>query len=166
MNTYLFYILNILLIALPLAIFEIIIEKDHGWGSGWSKDKWYAKPFHSKSLFIRSIIKILNIESPLYYHVLVFWVVLPIIFITEFFWLESNILLLISSYIAVMIFEDFFWFLLNWNFDSLRQLCNGPKGSIWWHKRWRKIYKNYYLPASYFPTLLLSIILLILSSVY
>lgn len=164
MNTYLIYSLNILFIALPLAIFEIIIEKSYGWGSSWTKDKWYAKPFHLNNLFVKSITKILNIESPLNYHVLVFWIILPIIFIFEFFLLANNILLLLASYIAVMIFEDFFWFLLNWNFDSLRQLLNGPKGSIWWHKRWVNIYKSYYLPASYFPMFLLSVILLIISS--
>ena len=156
------YFLNVLIIALPLALFEIVTEKDKGWGSGWSKSKWYAKPFAPKSSLVRFLTKILNIEHPLVYHFIVFAVIIPAIFIFEYFYLTKDILLLLASFIGVIALEDFLWFLLNWNFDSRRQLLKGPNGTIWWHKRWIKISKNTYLPASY-SAFLLSLLLLILS---
>ncbi|MDO8659133.1 MAG: hypothetical protein Q7K54_00875 [Candidatus Parcubacteria bacterium] len=164
MNISSIYVLNILIIALPFSIFEIFIEKNNGWGSGWSKDKWYAKPFLPNNSIVKLLIKILKIESPLNYHFFVFTIFLPIIFLLEYFYLANNILLMIASFIGVVLFEDFFWFLFNWNFDSLKQLLKGPNGSIWWHKRWIKVSNNYYLPASYFPTLILSVFLLLLST--
>jgi hypothetical protein len=164
MNTYTIYLLNILFIALPLAIFEIVIEKGVGWGGGWNKSKWYAKKFLPNNSIVKLLIKVLKIESPLFYHFLVFAIILPVIFIFEYFYWTNNILLLLASFIGVMVCEDFLWFLLNWNFDSLRQLLKGPKGSIWWHKRWVKISANAYLPIAYFSTLLLSLVLLFLAS--
>lgn len=157
------YFLNILIIALPLALFEILIEKEKGWGSGWSKNKWYAKPFVPQSSFVKFLIKVLKIESPLVYHFITFAIIIPAIFIIEYYYWTNNILLLIASFIGVIVLEDFFWFLLNWNFDSLRQLLRGPNGTIWWHKRWIKISKNSYLPASYFSALPLSFLLLLLA---
>jgi len=163
MEKYLLYILNILLIALPLAIFEIIIEPSGGWGSSWPKHKWYAKPFAPKNKIIKLFVKIINVESPLNYHLFVFGLIIPIIILVEHFYLTKNILLSIACIIAILVFEDFLWFLLNWRFDSLKQLLKGPKGSIWWHKSWVKIGKNSYLPISYFLLFPLSIILLILA---
>lgn len=165
MNIYLFFFVNVLAIALPLAIFEIVAEKSQGWGSGWQKNKWYAKPFFPKNKIIRLLVKILTIESPLNYHILVFVLMIPSIFILEYFLLTKNILLLASCFIGVLVAEDFLWFLLNWNFDSLKQLLKGPSGSIWWHKRWFKISLTKYLPTSYFYGLLLSLVLLFLAQI-
>ena len=163
MYVYLIYILNIFIVALPWALFEIIIEKDSGWGSRWPKNKWYAKKFAPENSLVRFIVQLLKIESPLNYHALVFAAVLPVIFLFEYFFWTRNVMLLLASFIGVIVFEDFFWFLFNWNFDSLKQLLKGPGGSIWWHKGWTKIRRNYYLPSSYFSVLSLSIILLLLA---
>jgi hypothetical protein len=65
----------------------------------------------------------------------------------------------LAIFIGVLVAEDFLWFLLNWHFDARKQLLKGPNGSIWWHKNWIKISKNYYLPACYFSALALSIII-------
>ena len=157
------YIINILVIAFPLAIFEIITEKQFGWGSGWSKDKWYAKQFAPNSSVVKLLVKILRVEYPLNCHFVIFVIIIPIIFVFEYFFWTNNILLLLSSFIGVVVFEDLFWFLFNWNFDSFKQLLKGPNGSIWWHKRWIKISKNNYLPASYFSALPISFVLLLLA---
>lgn len=163
MNNYLVYILNILLIALPLAIFEICIEVGGGWGSSWPKHRWYAKPFIPENRIVKFFVKIFNVESPLNYHLFMFGLIIPVIFLLQYFYFTKNILLLISCFVAVLVFEDFLWFLLNWRFDSLRQLLKGPNGSIWWHKGWIKVGKNKYLPISYFIMIPISIILLILA---
>tara|TARA_B100001971_G_C17936067_1_gene405224 strand:+ start:150 stop:275 length:126 start_codon:yes stop_codon:yes gene_type:complete len=36
----LIYVVNTIVLALPIAILEIFIEKDEGWGAGFPKDKW------------------------------------------------------------------------------------------------------------------------------
>jgi len=158
-----FYIFNIIIIALPLAIFEIIIEKDKGWGSGWDKNKWYAKKFIPDNIIVKSLAKILKIEPPLNYHALVFGFLLPVLFIAQYIYVVNDALLLLASLVSVLVFEDMFWFIFNWNFGSFRQLLRGPEGSIWWIKGWVRIYKKYYLPKSYFIGLPISIILLVLS---
>jgi len=164
MSIYFIYFLNLLIVALPLAFFEIVIEKKNGWGSGWPKDKWYAKPFLPDNSVTKLLVKILKVESPLNYHFLVFGVILTVVFVLEYFRWTDNILLLLASFIGVTVFEDFLWFLLNWHFDSRKQLLKGPNGSIWWHKSWIKISSNYYLPTSYLFAMPLSLILLLLAS--
>jgi len=163
MNKHLIYILNILIIALPLAIFEIIVEKNGGWGSGWPKDRWYARPFAPNSALTRSLVLVMGIEPPLNYHMLMFAVVLPFALAAEYLSGVKNILLLLSSFVCINVVEDFLWFLLNWHFDSLGQLLRGPNGSIWWHKPWVKITSSHYLPTSYFIGLSLSLFLLALA---
>ncbi|MDD3284674.1 MAG: hypothetical protein PHZ07_03715 [Patescibacteria group bacterium] len=161
MEKYLIYILNILLIALPLAIFEICIEPSGGWGSSWLKNKWYAKPFIPENKIVKFFVRIFNVESPLNYHLFMFGFIIPAIFLLEYIFITQNIILLLSGFVAVLVFEDFLWFLLNWRFDSLKQLLKGPNGSIWWHKGWIKVSKNKYLPISYFIMFPISIILLL-----
>lgn len=163
MSDAIIYVLNILVIALPLAIFEICIEPSGGWGSSWPKDKWYAKPFFPDNKFVKLMVKVGNVESPLNYHIFVFGIIIPAIFVLEYFFITSNVVLLIACFMAVLACEDFLWFLINWRFDSLRQLLKGPNGSIWWHKGWIRISKKYYLPISYFIMMPISIILLILA---
>jgi len=149
MDKYSFYALNVLLVALPLAIFEIIFEGSQGWGSGLAKDKWYAKPFAPDSRTVKLLVKILNIQSPLNYHISVFAVLIPLLMLAEYFIFGRSPVLIVAIYFGILMFEDFLWFLFNWHFDSLRQLLKGPNGSIWWHKAWIKVSPNHYLPASY-----------------
>ncbi|MDO8516140.1 MAG: hypothetical protein Q7S28_02740 [bacterium] len=163
MDKYLIYALHIVVIALPLSLFEIIIEKDHGWGSGWDKNKWYAKPFMPTSTLVARIVKMVNVQHPLTYHVLVFVCIIPVFLIFEYIQLVHNGLLLLSAYLAILILEDFLWFVFNWNFDSLSQLLKGPHGSIWWQKSWIKISTTHYLPTAYFVTLTISLALLFLA---
>src|ERR1035437_1806236 len=158
MSIYLFYLLNIFVVALPLAIFEIVLEKNKGWGSGFPKDKWFTKQFLPNNVIVKFSAQSLKIEHPLNYHFWVFAVTIPFIFILEYYYLTYNILFFLAIFIGVLVAEDSLWFLLNWYFDSRKQLLKGPNGSIWWHKHWIKIYKNYYLPTCYFSAVILSIL--------
>jgi hypothetical protein len=158
MNNYIFYGLNILLFAIPLALTEISLEKANGWGGGFSKDKWYGKSFIKGTAFGRQMIKVTRFkEPPLNYHIIII-LLFPTVFILEYIFGAKNIWLLISCFWGVNLFGDLSWFCFNWYFDSLTQLLKGPNGSISWHRDWVKIGKNSYLPAVYFIWLALSII--------
>jgi len=163
MNPFFIYFVNILAISLPLSLFEIVVEKDAGWGSGWEKDRWHARAFAPHSPTVKAFVNLLNIEQPLNYHFYVFFGLLPLILGLEYWYWTDNFLLLLASFVGVLVFEDVFWFLFNWHFNSRKELLKGPHGSIWWHKRWVKVISNYYVPVSYVCALPLSLALLLLA---
>jgi len=151
-----FYVLNILLFALPLALFEINLEKDQGWGGGFPRDKWYGKSSLKGTTLEEILAKLTNFESPLNYHLVIMFLFLAV-FVLEYLFATRNIFLILSAFFGVNFFADIFWFSFNWHFDSFRQLLKGPKGQIYWHKNWLKIGRDSYLPSNYFIWLGLSI---------
>ena len=155
--------MNILVIALPLAIFEIIIEKNYGWGSGLPRNNWFTKPFLPNNVFVKFSSRLLRIEKPLNYHFFVFVITVPLILILEYYYLTYNVLFFLAIFIGILVTEDVLWFLLNWHFDSRKELLKGPNGSIWWHKHWIRISKNYYLPTCYFSAVVLSILVFLVA---
>jgi len=163
MNNYLFYALNILLFALPLALFEINLEKANGWGGAFPRDKWYGKSSLQGTKLAKILGKITNFEAPLNYHLVIMFI-FAVVFIIEYL-VGNNIFLVLSAFFGVNFFADLFWFSFNWHFDSMKQLLKGPNGSISWHKSWVKIYENHYLPTSYPLWLGLSIILFFLAKI-
>lgn len=165
MNNYTFYLLNILLFALPLALFEINLEKANGWGGAFPKDKWYGKSSLKGTKFGALLTKITKLESPLNYHLLIMMLFLTV-FLAELLWGQKNIFLVLSCFFGVNFFADFSWFAFNWNFDSLKQLLRGPKGSITWHKSWLKIGRELYIPSVYPLWLGLSIFFFIIAEIF
>lgn len=160
MDIYFLYpLLNILLVALPLSLIEISLEKSNGWGSGWSKDKWYARSVLEGTKIGNFLTKTTKMEMPLNYHLLVAYFLLPLIFILEYVFLPINFFLMLSAFVFVILVADILWFSLNWYFDSLTQLLKGPNGSIFWYQDWVKISKKKYLPRAYFAWLALAIAL-------
>ncbi|MEI6529178.1 MAG: hypothetical protein WCN88_02085 [Candidatus Falkowbacteria bacterium] len=164
MNIYQFYILNILLFALPLALFEINLEKSQGWGDGFPKDKWFGKASIKGTAFGNLLTKLTKLESPLNYH-LIIMALFATVFISEYIFGSRNIWLLLSCFFGVNFFADLFWFSFNWHFDSMRQLLKGKNGSISWHKDWFKIGKDKYLPTVYPLWLGLSIIFFLIAQI-
>ncbi len=164
MNNYLFYALNILLFSLPLALFEINLEKDQGWGGGFPRDKWYGKSSLKGTKIDKLLTKVTRFESPLNYHLLIMLLFLSV-FVLEYVYGPRNIWLILSAFFGVNFFADLFWFSFNWHFDSFRQLLKGPQGSISWHKNWLKIGRKSYLPSNYFIWLGLSIIFFIIAQI-
>lgn len=162
MNIYLFFIINVLIIAWPVALLEIIIEKDKGWGAGHPKDKWYGKIIGLNNPIVKAICRILNVPYVFGYGLAMYGVVIPVILVAEYFLLIQNIYLLLAVFVAICFIEDFSWFVFNWHFDSLNQLLKGPNGSIWWHLKWVKISKNMYLPKSYLGGSILTVVFLLL----
>ena len=164
MNYYYFYALNILLFALPLALFEINLEKSQGWGGGFPKDKWYGKASIKGTGFGNLLTKLTKLESPLNYH-LIIMALFATVFLAEYIFGSKNIWLLLSCFFGVNFFADLFWFSFNWHFDSMRQLLKGKSGSISWHKDWFKIGKDKYLPTVYPLWLGLSIIFFLIAQI-
>jgi hypothetical protein len=165
MNDYLFYALNIILFALPLALFEINLEKSQGWGGGFPKDKWYGKSFIRGTKLGAILTKITKLEAPLNYHVIIM-ILFPTVFTLEYIFSSQNIWLIIACFWGVNVCADFFWFAFNWHFDSFKQLLKGPNGSIAWHKSWVKIGPQLYLPTVYPLWLALSILFFVASKIW
>lgn len=165
MNNYLFYALNILLFALPLALFEINLEKKNGWGSAFPKNKWYGKSFIEGTKIGNVLTKLTRLESPLNYHVIIM-ILFAVVFLSELLYGHKNIFLVLSCFFGVNFFADLFWFSFNWHFDSMKQLLKGPNGSIFWHKGWLKFSRNSYLPTVYPTWLALSIIFFIIAQLW
>lgn len=161
MNDYIFFLLNILLFAVPLALFEVNLEKDKGWGGGFPKDKWYGKASLKGTKIDKALTKITKFESPLNYH-LVIMCLFFIVFLTEYI-VTKNIFLVLSCFFAVNFFADITWFSCNWYFDSFKQLLKGPDGTITWHKSWIKISNKSYIPTAYLIWISLSVVFFILS---
>ncbi len=162
-NKFLFFIINVLVIAIPIAFLEIITEKDKGWGAGHPKDKWYGKIIGEKNPLMQFLAKSVGVPYFFGYGVLMYFVLVPALLVTEYFFMMQNAPLLIAVYFSAVALEDFLWFVFNWYFDSLRQLLKGPSGNIWWHKRWIKIGRQTYLPASYLTAVILTAVFYFLS---
>ncbi len=162
MNNLIYYALNIVLFALPMALIEISIEKSQGWGGGISRESWFGKTSLKGTFADKVITKITGFESPLNFHIVIM-IVFHAIFVLEYIFGTHNLILLAACYFAVNVFADFFWFSLNWYFHSFKELLKGPNGAIHWHKKWLKIGKDKYIPRTYPMWLGLSLILLVLA---
>ncbi|MDP2676358.1 MAG: hypothetical protein Q8O83_01595 [bacterium] len=161
-SKFIIFAVNILVFAIPIAILEILIEKDKGWGAGLPKNKWYGRIIGENNFVTKVMARVLGVPYFFGYAVLMYLFLLPLILLAEHFLLLHNFLLIMAIYIAITVIEDFSWFVLNWNFPALSELLKGPQGSIWWHKRWLKVVNGYYLPRSYLA-IFGSLILLLIS---
>lgn len=142
---FLFFLVNVLILSVPIAIFEILIEKDKGWCSGHPKDRWYTRKICENNF----ISRLVGVPYFLVYNLFVSFIFFPALLLVEYLLLFPHPVFLLSVYIGALVVEDFLWFVLNWHFPALKELFKGPHGAIWWHKKWIKITKYYYLPNSY-----------------
>jgi len=175
------WFLNVLVMSLGLALFEILLEKRNGWGSGLNPNGWGRK-------LLRGNIVARIGEKPYYtvYHVFVFFVVLPAVFLVEYLLVKSfgagrmvysivfctsstsfvmqignvrfvALLYIIAAWFAILSVEDFLWFLMNWYYPgSFRDLLDGK---IWWHRRWINL-GPIKLPRFYLSSVVLAIVFL------
>lgn len=169
---------NILVMSLVLATFEILLEKNNGWGSGLNSNGWGKRVFEGSAIARIS-------EKPYFtvYHIFMFLLVVPTCLIVEYLAVKSlgiahvahsrvlgnsNLCLvmqignvrivplfyLVSVWFALVFVEDFLWFIMNWYYpNSLQELLSGK---IWWHKRWISL-GPIKLPRFYLSSLVLSI---------
>ena len=156
------FLLNVLIISIPVALFEIWIEKEKGWGAGLPKDRWYGAVIGEKSVVMKNVARSIGVPYFFGYAIFMYFLLIPAILILEYLLYIPHPLFLVAVYVAILAIEDFSWFVLNPYFNSLRELLKGPYGSIWWHKRWIPISSSKYLPASYFLSAIsVSVLLLI-----
>jgi len=155
------FIINLLIFSFPIALFEILFEKDKGWGGGLPKNKWYGAVIGLNNPLMKLLAYISGFPYFFGYAVLMYFFLLPGLFLLENFLYIHNFLFTLALYIGIIEIEDFFWFMFNWHFPALRELLKGPHGSIWWHKRWMKVFNGYYLPVSYLAIILVAILFFI-----
>jgi len=141
---FLFFFINVFVLALPIAIGEILIERDKGWYSGHPKDRWYTRKICENHLISRIVgVPYFSVSN------ILVGLIFLIILVAEYIFIFPHTLFLASVFIGGLVIEDFLWFLLNWYFPAFRELSKGPNGSIWWHQKWLKISSRHYLPKSY-----------------
>ena len=115
------FLVNVFVLSLVLAIFEIWMEKDRGWGTGLG-------PFWGKKFFKKSFIS--KASEKYYftlYHIVMFGLIVPLILLGEYLWIfRTSPLFYLASWVEIAVVEDFLWFVFNWYFPgSLRKLLAG-----------------------------------------
>jgi|GEM_PF-1121403 len=147
------YILNVLIIALPLALVEIWLEKfkTGPWG-----DTEFMHPFWGKKIHTRWLCRLMQKKHVTPYHLFIFAFLLTSIMTCEWllvggvsghgFWVINPSWPLLGSikiipliffpavWIGVAVFEDALWFILNWRApDSLARLM---RKEFPWHTQY------------------------------
>jgi hypothetical protein len=178
------WFLNVLVLSLALAIFEILIEKQNGWASAANPNGWGRKLFGGSILS-----RVCEKHYLTVYHVFVFAVVVPMILWGELLLVESfgighpvfsrlfassqaywvmrvdgvaliPLLFLTAAWFSILVVEDALWFLLNWYYPtSMEDLLSG---NIWWHTRWLTL-GSIKLPRFYVTTPVVAVAFLVAS---
>lgn len=172
----LFWLADIVVLSLGLAIFEILLERQYGWGGRLNTQGW------GRRLFAGTFVSELAEKSYLtVYHVFTFVFVMPAILYAQFVLLKflgvcqpvaghllmqvegvrfAPFMCFLSIWFAILVVEDALWFALNWYYpESWKDLL---AGNIWWHTRWVRL-GRIKLPRFYLTTPLAAVALLLLS---
>jgi len=125
------FLANVFALSFLLAVFEISLEKDNGWGTGLG-------PFWGKKFFENGIVaRVCEKHYLTRYHLVMFCFIVPLVLYGEYRWLKIAPLLLVAAWLEIGVVEDFLWFLLNWHFPgSFRKLL---AGGIWWHTAYLRV---------------------------
>ncbi len=151
--------MDILIIATPLAVLEIYLER---FKSGWNGE--FYSPFCGKKLYFKWIMKSMERAYISVYHLIMFGVILPTIYLVEYLilahiagyggWVISfygiamvPILYLIAVGIGVATLEDLLWAMLNWHYpNTLKRFFNAE---LLWHTEWVNITPTKKVPKFY-----------------
>jgi len=140
------YLTSVFTIALPLALFEIWLERfKTGWGGNFTSEFWGRKiQFGLAKKLLGS-----GVELGTRYHILMFPVVVPTLFFLCARFLGRHVahapvfwpLFVIAGMLGIMLVEDVLWFVLNAAFhlrfpDALQRLL---RGDVSWHPRWIRL---------------------------
>jgi len=157
------FFVNVFGIALFGAIFEIVMERDKGWGGGLDKGHWYGRIIGENNPAMKFLSVSAGVPYFFGYAVAMYFVLVPTVLLFQSFYFDLNFFLILAVYFSILALEDFLWFAFNPFFPSLSELLKGPRGSIWWHKKWVRIGNDTYLPQSYFTSALLVALFLALA---
>ena len=171
---YLAWFADVLVLSLLLALLEINMEKDRGWGATLNSNG-LGRKVRPGRLFLGVVEK----QYVTVYHLLMYGIILPGVIAAHWvalylFWSKQGLtvtgsglltvwhigstslapfLLAIAAWLAICTIEDFLWFALNWYYPaSLRDLL---AGKIWWHTQWVRIGRSM-LPRFYVWTLIIA----------
>ncbi len=166
----LFFVVNVVVIATPLALFEIWLERyKSGWGGEFYSPFWGYKiefSFLSK-IKLGFLLKILEKTYVTPYHLLMFGLVLPGIFTAEFLWLKHlaggvsswvlpvgfwgisivPVIYFVALWIGVATLEDFLWSALNWHYENA--MSRFFSGDLAWHAKWSELAPGIKVPSFY-----------------
>ena len=174
------YILNVLVIAIPLAVLELWLEKfKTGWGGEFRSRFW------GKKLYFKVVLKVAEKTYISVYHLVMFAVILPGIFVFEFLvlWHLSKsgswvlnvydvrfvpIIFLPTVWLGNSVTEDFLYFviadLFSWRFPgALKRFFNGE---CKWHTHYVKLSNSIKLPRFYLTVPIYIVVLLIVHSIF
>lgn len=160
----LLYIANVLVLAIPLAFFEIWLEN---FKSGW--DGEFTDPFWGRKIRWRWMNTLFEKAYVTPYHLVMFGAVIPGITFLEYWifhilsggsWLIMSFrgitivapIYIVAVWIGNAVVEDFFWFAFNSWFkfrfpDALDKLF---RGEFKWHTKWVRVTRSAVLPRFYF----------------
>jgi hypothetical protein len=177
----LYWCINVLILSFALAIFEIVVEKENGWASGWNP-RGAGRKLFSGSL----VAEVCEKPYLTAYHLFVYVLIIPLILGGELLLMKSlgtgqpvfsrltaspanhfvmniggvaliPILFLIAAWLSILVVEDLLWFLLNWYYPT--SMSDLFSGKIWWHTRWLRL-GPIKLPRFYVTTLIVAASLL------
>lgn len=139
------YAINVLVVAVPLAIFEIWLGRfKDGWGGE------FRHPFWGYKITWRPLCLVMQKTYVTPYHLLMFGLVIPAALGIECWVLRHQIVwpvFFLALWIGVAILEDFLWFALNWHYPgALRRLV---REGLSWHTKWVQLSKNVKVPSFY-----------------
>jgi hypothetical protein len=160
MKTIAFYFVNVLVISVPIALFEIYLERfKSGWGGEFTNQFW-GKRFHFK--FLDLIAEKTYLST---YHIIMWLVAMPLIYLGIYLlmhhlsknrgWMVLEfhnmgiipVLYLPALALGVAIFEDFLWAALNWHYEHA--LIRFFKAGLEWHTHWVRIASDIMIPRFY-----------------
>jgi len=165
-------------------VFEILLEKEKGWGTALDPSGWGRRVFEGG--FLAQVC-----EKPYLtvYHIVIFGLIVPAILFSEFLIVRSlpishavataaqvaltrgwiieignvrliPMLFLGAVWFSVLAVEDGLWFIMNWYYPgSARDLFSGK---VWWHTRWLS-FGEFEIPRFYVSANLLAASLLLAS---
>lgn len=74
-----FFLLNVLSISILVAIVEICIEKEKGWGAGLNKNRWYGKIIGGKNPILKFLATCAGVPYFFGYAIFMYFILVPCI---------------------------------------------------------------------------------------
>jgi hypothetical protein len=152
------YLANLFVFAIPLTFLECWLDK---YRDGWGTE--FRSPFWGHKLRWKWL-RLFEKEFIVVYHVVVFFIALPLLFTGEYFLVapfshQFGPLYFIALWLGVSTLEDFLYFVFNWHFDDA--LERFWRGEMKWHTHYVRITANKVVPRFYITTPIWIAVLLI-----
>ncbi len=139
------YAINVLVVAVPLALFEIWLER---FKTGWGGE--FRSPFWGYKITWRPLCLVMQKTYVTPYHLLMFGLVIPVTLVAQC-WLTPlpvvGPVYFLALWIGVATLEDFLWAALNWHYP--RALHRMFHQGLSWHTKWIELTQEVKVPRFY-----------------